>query len=122
MAHQEEFTGTPRFVTQEENEKVMKEASEVLDKDLKSLDALDAARSKFIDIRGVEAIVNGKYAPKCIVSTNNETEYITVSFQDLKFGTTTILMTKKSFSEFVMKIELFDDMVSGPTEKQLLKG
>jgi hypothetical protein len=118
MAHQPEFEGTPHFITQEESEQQMKEAQEILDKDLLTAEEVEL-RARYDTV--VESFVNGKYCPKCTVSTNIETEYVTLVFQDLKFTATSIQMTKKSFNEFIQKLQFFNGLpTTGQTRKQIL--
>lgn len=104
-------------ITFEENEAIMKDARSKFD-----VAPLQAPPSeKVLELKTVEAFVNGKYSPQCTISTNAETEYVTITFQDFR-STTQLMLTKKSFEEFLSKLELFRDMASSrkTNKRQLL--
>ena len=116
------------LTTEQEQLRHAQEARETLDKDLLTKEQLEKlprkiSNSHVIEMKSVESIVNGKYCPKCIISTSADTEYITISFQDLKFGVASVMMSKNSFDKFVDKLCLFDNLQSKTkhdTKRELL--
>ena len=70
-----------------------------------------------------ETIVDGKYCPKFTVSTNNQTEYVTVTFSTVGVVALNIMMTKKEYAKFATYLGSFlNSFIHDIEEKQLIKG
>ena len=79
--------------------------------DLELLEAQQKEKEKLAGVQYAtsecETIVDGKYCPKFTISTNEKTEYVTISFSTVGGISLNILMTKKEFAKFTTQLSSF---------------
>jgi hypothetical protein len=77
----------------------------------------------YIDVN-CECIANGAYCSKFVVSTNDTTEFVTLSFTPIgSRSPNTILITKKEFGNFTRRLTSFlNAFMHDASGKPLIKG
>lgn len=97
---------------------------EINEENKKRLAEIEKSRLGSVSSFKTEIFIDGTYSPFVTVSTNNETEFVTISFASIA-GTKSInaTLTKKQFLSFSKELSQFASaFLNSESEKKLLKG
>jgi hypothetical protein len=77
----------------------------------------------YVDVE-CECIANGAYCSKFVISTNDTTEFVTLSFTPIgAYAPNTILITKREFAKFTTRLTSFlNAFMHDADGKPLIKG
>lgn len=108
------------------NDKLLDQADHeaINEENLRKLQEIENVKFASSSIFKTEIFIDGVYSPSVVVSTNPETEFVTISFASIT-GTKAIsaTLTKKQFLNFTKELSHFAAAFLNPEEnKKLIKG